>query len=170
MHTLIMPTLIYYLGVSRTALISRSPARVTISRGQNNLLSFSVLQFEIQPIFGSKLEFFLFAVRFLGHFCTDLVTEKRYFWHRSKQAGNFEIPCTLSSRVTRPVVSLQHMKSTRWKAFIVTLHHESRFPSFKIYIKLLKIYVKSLHSAQGIFFIKVHSPFYLLSFSTVKPS
>ena len=30
-----------------------------------------------------KLNFFLFVVRFLGHFCTDLVTDKDYIWHQN---------------------------------------------------------------------------------------
>ena len=53
-----------------TTPISRSPVQVALSPGQNHLLSFSVPQFEIQPIFSSKLEFFLFVtvVRFLRHF------------------------------------------------------------------------------------------------------
>ena len=34
---------------------------------------------ELPSIFSSKLEFF--AVRFLGHFCTYLVTDKDYFLH-----------------------------------------------------------------------------------------
>ena len=30
-----------------------------------------------------KLNFFLSIVRFLGHFCTDLVTDKDYIWHQN---------------------------------------------------------------------------------------
>ena len=37
----------------------------------------------LPSIFSSKLEFFLFAVRFLGHFCRYLVTDKDYFWHEN---------------------------------------------------------------------------------------
>ena len=29
------------------------------------------------------MNFFLFVVRFLGHFCTDLVTDKDYIWHQN---------------------------------------------------------------------------------------
>ena len=70
-------------GLSRslpdTTLISRSPVQVTKSPGSNRLLSFTVLQFKFSPFFPSKFVLFCFIVRFLGHFCTYLVTDKVYF-------------------------------------------------------------------------------------------
>ena len=72
-----------------------------ISRIKSSLELFCALLLEIQPIFSSKKNF-LFVVRFLGHFCTYLVTDKDNFW-----LANILIVCT-SCKTSYNVLSHSH--------------------------------------------------------------
>ena len=84
----VMPTLLLLAGdlrffVSSPALplwyINLPLFTSTIKLILNTQKKIKQTSFEIQPIFRSKLECFLFAVRFLGHFCTYLLIDKDYF-------------------------------------------------------------------------------------------
>ena len=74
-----MPTLPESPGYDTNLPVSRTGHH--ISRIKSSFELFCALVWDLAH-FSSKLEFFLFVVRFLGHFCTYLVTDKDYFWHQ----------------------------------------------------------------------------------------
>ena len=90
-----MPTLPDYLGVSRIRHQSIPVSRTGhhISRIKSSFELFCALVWDLAHV-SSKLEFFLFVVRFLGHFCSCLVTDKDYFWHQMKRWSRILIVCT----------------------------------------------------------------------------